>query len=209
MQQGRIDDAIAYAETQHKGEHHYKSQEILAFCEQTLIDASRSDEAYAKYGLVASQATTNLATHRNILKKYPERCPRQVLLDLIEAHAPKGKWFAAAKDAGCLDVALQCAANHMADPATLIRAARDFTEKDSVFAAQVAVCAVKNLLDGGGYEPTTLDMKDAYQHLMNASEKCGRMDWALAEVDQLIAQGTSSDRQGLLSALVGVRQRQV
>ena len=58
------------------------------------------------------------------------------------------------------------------------------------------------------YEPTTLDMKDAYQHLMNASEKCGRLDWALAEVDRLIVKGTSSDRQGLLTALVESRKRQ-
>jgi hypothetical protein len=49
-------------------------------------------------------------------------------------------------------------------------------------------------------------MNDACQHLMNASDKCGRMDWALAEVDRLIAKGTSSDRQDLLSVLVAVRQ---
>jgi hypothetical protein len=44
-----------------------------------------------------------------------------VLLDLIEARGERGKWFAAAKDAGLLDVALQCARDFAAEPATLVR----------------------------------------------------------------------------------------
>ena len=49
------------------------------------------------------------------------------------SHGPAGstseayglKWFAAAKDAGFLDVALRCARDCAAEPATLVRAARD------------------------------------------------------------------------------------
>ena len=39
-----------------------------------------------------------------------DRDRRQMLLDLIETRGDKGKWFAAAKDAGFLDVAIECAA---------------------------------------------------------------------------------------------------
>jgi hypothetical protein len=46
-----------------------------------------------------------------------------VLLDLIETRGERGKWFAAAKDAGLLDVALLCARNYAAAPATLVRGA--------------------------------------------------------------------------------------
>jgi hypothetical protein len=48
----------------------------------------------------------------------------------------RGKWFAAAKDAGFLDVALLCARDYAAEPATLVRAARDFADKEPKFARQ-------------------------------------------------------------------------
>jgi hypothetical protein len=66
----------------------------------------------------------------------------------------------------------------------------------------------KSRFRANAYEPTTLDMNNAYQHLMNASAKCGRTAWAQAEDDRLIANGTSSDRQEFLTALVAGRQRQ-
>jgi hypothetical protein len=56
-----------------------------------------------------------------------------MLLDLIETRGDKGKWFAAAKDAGFLDIAVECAAVHGADPSTLVRAARDFCGKEPRF----------------------------------------------------------------------------
>ena len=207
IQQDRVDEAIAYAETHRKGKQNYGEYDIVSFCEQTLIEDGRSDEAYAKYGLLASQATTNLTTYRRIAKKYPEQDPQEILLDLIASYGPKGKWFAAAKSAGILDVALDCASDHWADPATLIRAARDFGEKDSNFAAHVAVYAIKNLLAGGGYEPSTLDIVNAYRHLATASAKSGRTAWAQKEVDRLIAKGASSDRQEMLDLLVAERNR--
>jgi hypothetical protein len=79
-------------------------------------------------------------------KKYPEHEPRKVLLDLIGSSPAKGKWFAAAKEAGVLDVALECAAADGADPATLTRAARDFAQSNPDFALQVAVHAIAHFL---------------------------------------------------------------
>ena len=93
-----------------------------------MLEADRREEAYQRFGLEVSRATTNSATYWRIVKKYPEREPRQIALDLIAAFGPPGKWFAAAKDAGFLDLALECARDVDADPSTLIRAARDFTE---------------------------------------------------------------------------------
>ncbi len=45
---------------------------------------------------------------------------------------------------------LGCAADGWTELATLILAARDFAEKDTNFAANVALCAIKNLLGLGG-----------------------------------------------------------
>jgi hypothetical protein len=208
VQQSQIDEAIEFAESCRKDHRSYDDGTIVEFCEQTLLAAGRVDHAYDHYAMQAAWATTNRATFRQVAKKYPDRVPREILLDLIEAHGPRGKWFAAAKDAGCLDVALECAADRFSDPSTLIRAARDFTEKDADFAADVALWAIKNLLAGGGYETTGLDMIRAYQHLINAAAKCDRLGWAQAETDRLIVKETSSNRQDLLQSLVAERARQ-
>ncbi|NQT50949.1 hypothetical protein HQ576_02800, partial [bacterium] len=126
LKQGRTDDAIAYVEECR--EDYGDGGEIGRFCERALLEAGRQDEAYRLYGLWAATGTTYLAIFRDVVKRYPERDQRQVLLDLVETRGNKGKWFAAAKTAGCLDIALACASEGTTDPATLVRAARDFVE---------------------------------------------------------------------------------
>jgi len=208
LQQGKLDEAIEFAESGRKDRPGYDDGSIVEFCEQTLLAAGRSAEAYERYAHQAARSTTNLATFRHIASKYPDREDRLILLDLIEAHGPKGKWFAAAKTASCLDVALECAADSNADPATLIRAARDFTAENANFAAEVALCAIKNLLAGGGYEPTVLDIVNAHRHLVEAAARCGRSEWATVEVNTLIERGTSSGGQEFLQVLIAEHQRQ-
>jgi len=208
VQQGKLDEAIEFAESGRQARLGYNDASVFEFCEQTLLAAGRSDEAYQRYGLQAVQATSNLATFRHVASKYPDREARLILLDLIEAHGPKGKWFAAAKTASCLDVALECATDSSADPATLIRAARDFTAKDANFAAEVALCAIKNLLAGGGYEPTTLDVMNAHRRLLESAERSGRCEWAQAEVKSFIEQGTSSGRPEFLRVLIAESERE-
>ena len=115
---------------------------IDCFCEGLLIQHGRTDEAYRKYGLRAATGTTNLAVYRALARQYPDRDRRQILLDLIESRGDKSKWFAAAKDEGFLDIALECAGTHVADPSTLVRAARDFGEAEPRFAASVALMAI-------------------------------------------------------------------
>lgn len=47
--------------------------------------------------------SNHLATFRAVTKTYPERPPRDVLMDLVRGSpGQEGKWFAAAKDAGFL-----------------------------------------------------------------------------------------------------------
>jgi hypothetical protein len=50
--------------------------------------------------LRAASGTTNLPIYRSLLRAYPDRDRRRMLLDLIETRGDKGKWFAAAKDSG-------------------------------------------------------------------------------------------------------------
>jgi hypothetical protein len=111
---------------------------------------------------------TYLATFRAVTRKYPECDPRQVLIDLIQARGDQGKWFAAAKSARFMDIALECASRGATEPATLLRAARDFVESEPRFAAQVSLQAISDLLAGKGYEPTPLDLSQAC-HLFHAA----------------------------------------
>ena len=206
--QGHTDQALAYAESC-RTIYSYDDHNITRFCERVLLDAGRRDEAYRRYGLAAATAGTNVAVFGEIARKYPEREPRQVLVDLIQTHGNKGKWFAAAKDAGYLDLALACAGAISAEPSTLIRAARDFLELDLQFAALVALHALDHLLAGSGYEPTTMDAVSAYEHLMAAANKLGKCDWAGAKVQELLARGCPSDRTEMRRAVAAKLQREI
>ena len=108
------------------------------------------------------------------MKKYPHKQPTEVLRDLI-ASTPgsEGKWFAAAKDAGLFDVALELAAAYPTDPRTLTRAARDYAEERPEFAIAAGLAALRWLSLGYGYEITASDVQDAYSRVMHAVARAG------------------------------------
>ena len=122
-------------------------------------------------------------------------------MDLIDSRGDKGKWFAAAKDAGFLDLALECAAHHGADPSTLARAARDYNTKEPAFAATIALLAISHLLTGGGYDPAVSEITDAVGYLMSASSKIGAADWARKELGKLAEDPCSPGREPFRHAL--------
>jgi hypothetical protein len=182
---GRTDDALAYAEAS-RGLNQPDTA-IDAACEKLLLDAGRADEAYEKYALTANASSTGLATFRAIVRKYPSRDPRAILLNLGESSGDPGRWFAAAKDAGFLDIALEFANTGRTDPRTLSRAARDFLRKDARFSLQVGRLAIQRMLEGYGYELTGVDAIDAYDHLMAAARELGVASQARADVLALAA----------------------
>ncbi|MFT5524214.1 MAG: tetratricopeptide (TPR) repeat protein [Pirellulaceae bacterium] len=206
IQQGDLDGAIAFAESQLEGRHNNDAARIEEFCERVLLSAGRSEEAYQKYGLSVSRAGTNLATYRNVIKKYPERDPRRVLLDLIEHSGSKGKWFAAAKSVGFLDLAIECAADMTAEPATLIRAARDFVIDNPDFAMQVAFHSLGHLLAGRGYETSTADVMQAYGHLMTAAASANNIGRAQEMLESLLEK-RKSQPSPMWHALQSLHQR--
>ena len=66
-EQGRTDEAIAYAQAS-LGRNDSPAA-IARACEQILLDAGRSEEAYERFALAANQAGTHLATCRALIKK--------------------------------------------------------------------------------------------------------------------------------------------
>ena len=196
LRQGLWQEALAYGEaSRSKTNGSFSDHAIDCYCENILIRQGRLDEAYQRYGLAAALGTTNLATYRALVRKYPQRDHRRMLIDLMETRDGKGKWFAAAKDAGFLDIAINCAAATDVDPATLVRAARDFAGKQPEFAMAVGVLAIRSLLSGGGYEPLLSESASAVRHIMAAAASIGVTDWAIQQIDLALQQPCVTGRE--------------
>jgi hypothetical protein len=142
--------------------------------------------SYFRYGLKTATGPTYLAIFRDTVKRYPDRDRRQVLLDLIEMRGEHGKWFAAVKDAGFLDVALLCAREYAAEPATLVRAARDFAAKEPKFAAQIGVIALGRVLDSSGHDLEVSLVQEAFSLLTDAASRIDARDWANQQLRALV-----------------------
>jgi hypothetical protein len=157
---GRKAEAIRYAE-ESRGRND-PGWQIAQACEAILLSSGLADEAYKRYAVEANQNTTKLATFRAIARKYPDKQPEEVLRDLV-ASTPgdEGKWFAAAKDAGLFDVAIELVTRSPTDPRTLIRAARDFSENQPAFALAAGMAALRWMSLGHGYEIAGSDVLDA------------------------------------------------
>jgi hypothetical protein len=169
---GKKAEAIRYAEDS-RGLND-PGWQIAQACEAILLSSGLAMDAYRRYAVEANQGTTNLATFRAIAKKYPSVPPEQILRDLV-ASTPgsEGNWFAAAKDAGLFDMAIELAKRSPTDPRTLTRAARDYAEKQPSFALAAGLAALHWISRGHGYEITGGDMLDAHAAVMHAATKAG------------------------------------
>ena len=86
---------------------------------------------------------------------------------------PTAKWFAAAKDAGLFDVAIELARRSPTDPRTLTRAARDFASKRPEFAIEAGLTALHWMARGHGYELTGFDVHAAFDAVLQAALGAG------------------------------------
>jgi hypothetical protein len=169
---GKNAEAIRYAE-ESRGLND-PGWQIAEACEAILLSSGLAIDAYRRYAIEANQGTTNLATFRSIVKKYPSIPPEQILCDLVKSTpGSEGKWFAAAKDAGLFDVAIELATRSPTDPRTLTRAAQDYAAMQPGFALSAGLAALRWISSGHGYEITGKDVLDAYVAIMNAAGNAG------------------------------------
>ena len=162
-------------------------------CEGILLSSGLYEEAYRQYGLTVNRGGTNLATFRNIAKKYPMKEKTRILEDLI-ASTPgeEGKWFATAKTLGMLPLALKLAHLSPCDPRTLNRAARDYLEKEPKFTLGVAIASLQWLTEGWGYEITALDVYGAYDYAMKAAEIMGVEEQVRKDIHEIVNRNASA-----------------
>ena len=178
IKQGKPEDALAYAQqilSQDRTDSDKK--EIDLFCESVLIKAGRIEEAYEKYGLKIPSHGTYLNIYRGICKKYPTIDKKKILLDCMSRTLEKGNWFASAKEAGFLDVALKCACSSGANPDVLLRACRDYAKKDIDFAVQVGIQGIIKLITETFYEEVfPVDVVRAYQDVEKVAKEGGKLE---------------------------------
>jgi hypothetical protein len=174
---------------------HAPDMALSAVAEQLLLDAGRVDEAYARYGIQATSANTNIATYRAIAKRYPGIEPTRILGDLIASTpSEEGKWFATAKTLKQYDLALALARRAPVDPKTLVRAARDHVKSQPAFALEVALTALHWMASGVGYELTGADVCGARDHAVAAAETLGLGAVASARIAENVAGHGASAR---------------
>lgn len=198
--QGKKSEAIRYAEESRNP--WANDQDINQLCEETLLSSGLVEEAYKRYGLIANRQGTYLAWFRTVAKKYPSKAPAELLADLIElTPGDEGKWFAAAKDAKLFDEAIALAGSTPCDPRTLTRAARDFCDGKPSFALEAGITALKWLAQGYGYDVTSVDVLNAYEHTMKAAEKLGNEETTRNRIHNLLKDETSAD--GFVGKIIG------
>ena len=150
----------------------------------------------------ANQGTTNLATFRATAKKYSHKPARDILRDLVASQpGSEGKWFAAAKDAGLFDLAIELVTHSPTDPRTLTRAARDYCTGQPGFAVASGLAALRWISQGDGYEITTVDMFDAYSALIQAAPNAGISEEQIKEQVHKIMADSQPGNQFLKAAL--------
>ncbi len=164
------------------------NQDIDGLCQEILLSSGLADEAYERYGLTANRATTYLAWFRAVERKYPQKRAPEILDDLVKlSPGEEGKWFAAAKSAKLFDEAIALANRTPCSPQTLTRAARDFAVKNPVFALESGMAALRWLVEGYGYEITSLHVLDAYSFTMQAAEHAGCAEETQERIRRVVA----------------------
>jgi hypothetical protein len=205
---GRVDEAIRYAEDSRGRDN--QPFAIARTCEEILLAAGRTEEAYSRYAFPANQKTTYLATFQAIRKKYPHKNAAAILSDLARSTpGEEGKWFAAARSAGLYAEAIELANRSPCDPRTLTRAARDLAEDEPRFAAEAGLAALRWLTAGHGYDITGLDVREAYECTLKAADRAGCLVEAIHRVQELAAADHSPDRFVLkiLGPVLGLSQK--
>lgn len=171
-------------------------------CEDILLSSGLAEEAYRRYAIEANQATTHLATFRAIVKKYPHKAPAGILHDLVSSQpGNEGKWFAAAKDAGLYDAAIDLVSRSPTDLRTLIRAARDYAKTQPEFAIASGRAALHWIGLGHGYEILNIDVLGAYQGIMDAARFAGMDEQQVKQDLRHLIEHSSHQREFLHSIL--------
>ncbi|MBX3184124.1 MAG: hypothetical protein KIT72_01265 [Polyangiaceae bacterium] len=194
---GQVDAALS---TAHQYAHLTTPVEHARACEAALLAAGREEDAYREHALLAAQETRYVAWFRALRQRYPRRDPKELLSDLVSfttsqhGEAIRGKWFAAAKEAELYQEAIALARSGDADTRTLLRAARDFAEREPHFALQAGLTALTAMLEAGPYEVTKTDVWTAYNAILLAANAANQRAEVIEQLRALLRPEAVRDR---------------
>lgn len=206
-EQGKHREAIDYALA--TDQRNQPTAAIARVCESILLELGLAEEAYEKYAFAATQSTTNVATYKALVKKYPTISPEKILQDLVQKEPLNaGKWFATAKDAGYYGYAIWLANQSPVDIKTLGRAVRDFNDSMTGFAFEAGLAALHWISLKQFYELNQSDIDEIVELTILAAHKLELSD---AQLNERLLPLMSSNRSGagLLKRLVNYLQPRV
>jgi hypothetical protein len=91
-------------------------------------------------------------------------------------------------------VAIELVNKSPTDPRTLIRASRDFAEKQADFAVSAGMAALHWMARGYGYQITAGDVLEAYSSVLNAARAKGLTEAQVkAQIRDVISEGDSGN----------------
>lgn len=167
---GKSREAIDYALA--TDERYRPTHAVAKVCESILLDMGLIEEAYEHYALDANQSTTNVATYKAIVKKYPSISAEKILQDLVNQEPlVAGKWFATAKDVGYYDYAIHLANLSPVDIKTLSRATHDFNDSHAKFAFEAGMAALNWISRNQFYELEQRDIHEVVDLTLLAAHK--------------------------------------
>ena len=204
IKQGKPEKALLHVEEiRSRQKVNNEEPQMDQFCESTLIEMGRVEKAYQQYGLNIPSYGTYLNIYRGLCKRYPAIDKRKILLDCMERTGQKGKWFAAAKSYGFLDIALACAQTGGSDPNTLLRATRDYAQKDADFAVSVGTEAIMTFLTAEFYDPITgTDVTQAYHQVATVAENAMIHDRFQADLSRRVLKESNKINPALRNAIM-------
>ena len=188
---GRKAEAIRYAQNScGLNDSKWRMEEM---CEEILLSSNLREEAYRRYALPRLALRPGLPAFRIVVKKYPEKDPKDILKEALDEVADQpGKWFATAKQLGMLDLASEIAQRSPVEPKTLNRAAADFLNNNLEFSLIVALASLHWLSQGWGYEVTAMDVLDAHRLSIEAGRRLGKTEEVEREIIRIIGENSLS-----------------
>ncbi|MBN1602164.1 MAG: hypothetical protein JW915_11175 [Chitinispirillaceae bacterium] len=183
----------------------YSTYQAAHLGEEILLKAGRVEEAYKRYGLMMPFQTTGLATLSAIRKKYPKISPQRILSDLLDADSGnERRYFAAARQIGMIELAIEIAEKYDVEPKTLTTACKDYLKKDSNLSLKFGLLALQKYADGYGYEPEYTDVHKCYDLVLKSADNAGKTDEVNEKVQALVERDRSIRK--LVSSVVNYRQ---
>ena len=171
---GQKAEALRYAESCREplGERPRRSTRT---CEEILLSSGLIDEAYARYGVRANRGGTYLATFRAVAKKYPHKAARRDPRRSREDHARRrGQVVRGGEGRGPLRRGARAREPHAVRSQRRSRAPRATTPRSSPASRSAPGCsALSWLVQGYGYEITSVDVWDAYRATLLAADRLG------------------------------------